>query len=113
MDSTCRRRTVALIAAYAVALRALLLVFGPPAFSMGAGRSGVLCTHDDNGQPDQQAPHDSPCAALGPDMAGALPPAIAIHVMTPVAVAAHIQVTESVRPHQRTHTVRVNLRAMP
>ncbi len=66
MDSSrFRRRTIALVAAYAVALQALLLAFVPLAPTVLAGPFAMLCSqHDAAGGTGQPAKHDLPCAAL-------------------------------------------------
>jgi hypothetical protein len=86
-----RRRTVALIAAYAVALQTLFSAFAPMAV-VASGSFAVLCTHDDsdgNGPPGQ---HELPCAALCAAMAqgvaGPVPPGVVVARAEPVAFAA-------------------------
>lgn len=80
MDSpTIRRRAVALIAAYALALHGLLLALAPIAPGILAGPLAGLCTHDsgDGTGQDQPGQHDLPCAALcaamGHGIAGPVP----------------------------------------
>jgi hypothetical protein len=88
MDSAkVRRRTVALIAAYAVALHALLLAFVPATPATLMGPLAALCAHDSTDGSGQGQPghNDLPCAALcaaiGHGIAGPLPPAVAIAVV--------------------------------
>jgi hypothetical protein len=78
-----RRRTIALVAAYAVALQALLLVFVPLAPTALAGPFAILCSqHDAADGPGQPAKHDPPCAALcaamGQGVSGPLPPSLMV-----------------------------------
>ena len=89
MDSAkVRRRTVALIAAYAVALHALFLAFVPATPATLMGPLAALCAHDSTHGSGQGQPghNDLPCAALcaamGNGIAGPLPPAVAIAVVT-------------------------------
>jgi hypothetical protein len=88
MDSgLSRRRTVALIAAYAVALQTLLAAFVPMAAMVPAGSLAVICSHDGGAASGQPGPsHDLPCAALCAAMAqalsGPLPPTVAVATVT-------------------------------
>jgi hypothetical protein len=90
-----RRRTIALVAAYAVALQALFLAFVPLTPAVLSGNFAVLCSHDGTGQP---AEHDLPCAAmcaaLGHGVTGPLPPGVA-------TLAAEFQVFRAVAPASR------------
>ena len=81
MDSGCfRRRTIAIVAAYAVALQALLLAFVPMAAAPLSGPFAILCSHDSADGTGQPARHDLPCAALcaalGHGVSGPLPPGV-------------------------------------
>ena len=80
MDSGHFRRTVAIVAAYAVALHTLLLAFVPMAAPL-AGPFATLCSHDNGDGTGQPAQHDIPCAALcaalGQGVSGPLPPDVA------------------------------------
>lgn len=91
MDSA-RRSTVALIAAYAVALQALLSGLIPVTPAVLANPFAVLCSHDGAGGTGQPAPHDLPCtaicAALGHAVAGPLPPAVSIALASAEVIAA-------------------------
>jgi hypothetical protein len=103
MDSgRLRRCTVALIAAYAIALQSLLSGMVPLAPSILAGTAAVLCTHDgadSTGQPSQhQLPCAAMCAALGHGMAGPLPPAVVVAVAGPYTVAADVAFSEWTPP---------------
>jgi hypothetical protein len=70
MDSGLfRRRTVALVAAYAVALQALLSAFVPIALAASVDPFASLCSHQDGPVPVQPSRHDAPCAALCAAMA--------------------------------------------
>ena len=86
-----RRRTVALIAAYAMALQMLLSAFVPIPMAILTGPFVVLCTHDSGGA-GYPVQHDLPCAAicaaLGHGIAGPLPPTFAVAVAVPHAIAA-------------------------
>ena len=91
MDSgRFRSRTVALIAAYAVAMQALLSAFVPVFSATSAAPFAVLCSHDGADGSGQPLQHDLPCvamcAALGHGVAGPLPPDIVVAVARPQAV---------------------------
>jgi hypothetical protein len=79
-----RRRTVALIAAYSVALQMLLSGFVPMIAVASAGDWAVICSHDAGDGSGQPAGHDLPCAALCAAMAqagaGPLPPDMVVAV---------------------------------
>jgi hypothetical protein len=96
-----RRRTTALVAAYAVALQMLLAAFMPAAAMPPAGPFAVLCAHDADGS-GQPAQHDMPCAALCAAMAhgiaGPVPPDVVIALATPDAIAALTSAGEWVPP---------------
>jgi hypothetical protein len=96
-----RRGTVALVAAYAVALQTLLAAFVPVALAVPADSFAVLCSHDADG-PGQPAQHDPPCAAMcaamGQGIAGALPIGIAIRVLVQPSIAAIIPASDWVPP---------------
>jgi hypothetical protein len=103
MDSgRFRRGTIALVAAYALALQTLFAAFVPVATVLLASPFAVLCAHDadDSGGPAQ---HDLPCAALCAamthGMAGPVPPEIAAAVVVPQAIAALVPVNDWVPPH--------------
>jgi hypothetical protein len=97
-----RRSTVALIAAYAIALQSLLSGMVPLAPSILAGTAAVLCTHDSADGTGQPSPHQLPCAAmcaaLGHGMAGPLPPAVVVVFAAPYAVAADTAFNEWTPP---------------
>jgi hypothetical protein len=86
-----RRRTVALVAAYAMALQTLLAAFVPAVLAVPEDALAVLCAHDVDG-PGQPTPHDPPCAAMcaamGQGIAGALPTGMAVSVAMPSSIAA-------------------------
>ena len=89
--SPVRRRTVALVAAYAVALQMLFAAFVPVSLATSAGGFAVLCSHDADGSgPPVQ--HNQPCAAMcaamGQGIAGALPTGVAVSVAVPSSIAA-------------------------
>ena len=85
------RRTVALVAAYAVALQMLLAAFVPVALAVPADAFAVLCSHGADG-PGQPAQRDPPCAAMcaamGQGIAGALPTGVVVSVAMPSSIAA-------------------------
>ena len=65
MDSAFRRRAIAVVAAYALALHGLLLAFVPAAAMASQAPFATLCAHDGGTAPaDRSDPHDLPCAAL-------------------------------------------------
>jgi hypothetical protein len=103
-----RRRTIALIAGYAVALQALFSAFVPFDPAALSDPLAVLCTHDDTGGASHPASHDLPCAAvcaaLGHGIAGPVPPEVVIARTRPVAVAAPIPVSDWVTPHRHAET---------
>jgi hypothetical protein len=61
-----RCQTIALIAAYAMALQTLFATLAPPALASPAGSLALLCSHD--------AGDPALCAAIGHDVAGPMPP---------------------------------------
>jgi hypothetical protein len=85
------RRTVALVAAYAVALQMLLAAFVPVSLAMPADGFALLCSHDTDGS-GPPAQHDQPCAAMcaamGQGIAGALPTGVVVSVAMPSSIAA-------------------------
>jgi|ERR1051326_8547720 len=95
------RRTVALVAVYAVALQTLLTAFVPVVVAAPANVFAVLCAHDADrsGQPTQ---HDPPCAAMcaamGQGIAGALPTGSAVGVAVPSSIAAFNPASDWVPP---------------
>ena len=99
--SPARHRTVALVAAYAVALQMLLAAFVPVSLTVPADGFTVLCSHDADGT-GQPAQHDPPCAAMcaaiGQGIAGALPTATAVSVAVPSSIAALIPASDWVPP---------------
>jgi hypothetical protein len=102
MDSgRFRRRTIALVAAYAVALQTLFAAFVTPALALSSAPFAVLCSHDADGS-GQPVQHDQPCAALcaamGHGIAGAVPPDVAVAVAVPLVIAAAIPANEWVPP---------------
>lgn len=103
MDSgRFRRRTIALVAAYAVALQALLTAFVPVAPAALTGQLAVLCAHDAGDGSGQPARHDVPCAALcaamGHGISGPVPPAVVVAMVVPHGVTAMAPVGEWVPP---------------
>jgi hypothetical protein len=102
MDSgRFRRRTIALVAAYAMALQSLFAAFVPAALGLSAGPYAMLCSLDADG-PGQPAQHDLPCAALcaamGHGVSGPVPPDVVVTIAVPHAIAAVAPVNEWVPP---------------
>ena len=97
-----RRRTIALVAAYAVALQALLLMFVPMAPAGPIGAFAVLCSHDSADGTGQPAQHDLPCAALcaalGHGVSGSLPPGLAVAPAQPLVFMAAVSMDEWTLP---------------
>jgi len=87
-----RRRTLALIAAYAVALQVILPGFLPMAAMVPAGTIAAICSHETGDGPAQPANHDLPCAALCAAMAqaspGPLPVVVGLALVQPQVLAA-------------------------
>jgi hypothetical protein len=99
--SPVRRGTVALIAAYAVALQMVFAAFVPMSFALTADASIVLCSHDTDGS-GQPARHDLPCAgmcaAMGQGIAGPLPAVALAGIVVPQSIAAPIAALDWVPP---------------
>ena len=99
--SPVRRRTVALVAAYAVVLQTLLAAFVPVGLAASADAFAVLCSHDADG-PGQPAQHDPPCAAMcaamGQGIAGPLPTGTAISVVVQSPIAVRIPASDWAPP---------------
>ena len=89
--SPVRRRAVALVAAYAVALQTLLAAFVPIVLAAPADACAVQCVHEADGS-GQPAQHDLPCAAMcaamGQGITGALPTGMAVSVAVSSSIAA-------------------------
>jgi len=103
--SPVRRRTVALVAAYAVALQTLLVAFVPVGLAVPADAFAVLCAHDTDGpgQPAQHDPHCAAmCAAMGQGIAGPLPTGMAISVVVQSPTAMRIPASDWVPPQIAT-----------
>jgi hypothetical protein len=99
-----RARTLALVAAYAVAMQALLSAFIPVGPVVLAAPLSVLCSHGSADGSDSPAPqHDLPCtaicAALGHGIAGPMPPEVAVPITTPNAIASLGPVVAWIAPH--------------
>jgi hypothetical protein len=96
-----RRRTVALVAAYALALQTLLAAFVPAALAAPADSVSVLCSHDASG-PGKPAQHDQPCAAMcaamGHGIAGPLPSGMAASITLRSTITALIPASDWVPP---------------
>ena len=103
MDSRgLRHQAVALIAAYAVAMQALLSSFMPAAPAIPDIAFAALCLRDGSDGSGHPARHDLPCAAicaaLGHGLAGPLPPDIVVAVAAPQAMVALTPVDGWVTP---------------
>ena len=97
-----RRPAVALIAAYAMALQALLTAFIPVSPAVLAAPFAVLCGHDATDGQGHPAQHDLPCAAIcaamGQGIAGPVPPDVVIAIAVPHAVPAATPAIQWVPP---------------
>lgn len=86
-----RRRLVALVAAYALALQALLSAFVPVMPPALAAQLAALCSHDSGSGPGHPVQHELPCAAacaaLGHGIEGPPPPAVVLGYAVPLANA--------------------------
>jgi hypothetical protein len=103
MDSALlRRRTIALLAAYAVALHGLLLSFAPVGLALIPPSLAALCSHDSGDGTGPPAGHDVPCAslctALEHGIAGPVPSGIAVAVVAFRHIAAPRPVNPWVPP---------------
>jgi hypothetical protein len=93
-----RRSLIALVAAYAMAVQAILLAFGAavatgPAIPAGtAAIASVLCVSGSAPSGDPLFPHNAPCAAMCATLlsgvAGPLPPVVAIAAVVPASLGA-------------------------
>ena len=96
------RRTVSLIAAYAMALQALWSASIPVDLSVLASPVLALCSHDEAGGTNPPIQHDLPCAAvcaaLGHGMAGPLPPVVGAAYGAPQTIAALVPTRDWVAP---------------
>jgi hypothetical protein len=99
--SPLHRRTVALVAAYAMALQMLFAAFVPLSLTTTADGFAVLCSHDANGS-GPPAQHDLPCAAMCAAMAqsisGPLPTVIAVGFAVRSSIAALSPASDWVLP---------------
>ena len=103
MDSRgFRYRAVALIAAYAVAMQALLSSFLPVVPAIPDAALALLCLHDGPDGSGQPVRHDLPCAAIcaaaGCGVAGPLPPDIVVAFAAPQVMVALTPVDGWVTP---------------
>jgi len=99
--SLARRRTVALVAAYTVALQMLLAAFVPVSFTVPVDAFAVLCSHDADGSgPPAQRDHPcaAMCAAMGQGIAGPLPTGMVVSVAVPSSIAALMPAGDWVPP---------------
>ena len=104
-----RRRSIALIAAYAVALQALFSAFVPFDPAILSDPLAVLCLQDGGGGgASHPASHDLPCAAvcaaLGHGITGPVPPDVVIAQTRPVAIAPPVPVSDWVTPLRHIET---------
>lgn len=95
-------RMAALVAAYAVALQALLSAFVPVAPAFLNAPFAALCATGQTGGPSHPAQHELPCAAvcaaLGHGIAGPAPPAIAIACTRLLAIALFVPISDWIAP---------------
>jgi hypothetical protein len=100
--SAIRRATIALTAAYSMALQALLLAFVVPLPAALADPLTVLCSTMGSGDQGPPAKHDIPCpavcAAMGHGLTGALPAGIAAIAMLREAYAAAAPLIDWIAP---------------
>lgn len=96
------RTVVALIAAYAVALQALLSAFLPLDPLALTASATVLCSHDGTDGQSHPGQHELPCAAvcaaLGHGISGPLPPNVVAAYAEPVAIAAFVPFSDWTAP---------------
>jgi hypothetical protein len=83
-----RRRTIPLIAAYAMALQTLFAAFAPPASANLAGSLALLCSHDAGQPAHHNLPFAALCAAMGHGVAGPVPPDVVAAFVRQYAIAA-------------------------
>lgn len=96
-----RRGVVASMAAYAVALQALLSAFAPMALAAPADPLAVLCTHDTDGS-GAPARHGHPCAAIcaamGHGLKALTPPVAMAIVVRPQALLGRATPADKAAP---------------
>jgi hypothetical protein len=99
-----RRLTIALAAAYAVALQALLAAFVPATPAVLLSPLAVLCAHDAGDGTNPPADHDWPCAgicaAMGHGIAGPVPASGVVAVIAQPHVVASLTPTGEWVPPQ-------------
>jgi len=97
-----RRTVAAVVAAYAVALQALLSAFVPMAAAVPPGGFEVICSHDGGDGSGPPVQHDLPCAGLCAAMAqglsGPLPPTVTVVTIAPQVVSSLAPVSDWVPP---------------
>jgi hypothetical protein len=102
-----RRITIALTAAYALALHALLLSFVPLSAAALTDSLAALCAYNDTDRTGYPAQHEIPCVAVcaamghgtGHGMAGAVPAAVAEIFTLELVAAVIISLVERVAPN--------------
>ena len=84
-----RRSVAALVAAYAVALQALLSAFVPIAAVVPPGP--LICSHDLGDGSGTPVRHDLPCtalcAAMAQSLSGPLPPTVTVATIAPLGLS--------------------------
>jgi hypothetical protein len=92
----------ALVAAYAVALQALLSAFVPVTPAFLDAPFVALCATGQTGGPSHPTQHELPCAAvcaaLGHGIAGPAPPDVAIAYTRPAAIASFVPISDWIAP---------------
>ena len=100
--SAIRRAIIALIAAYSMALQAVLLAFVVPQAAALADPFTVLCSAIGAGDVGHPGKHEIPCpavcAAMGHGLTGALPAGIAAIAMLREAYAAAAPLIDWIAP---------------
>lgn len=101
-----KRIAIALLAAYAVALHALLVSFVPVSVAAFSDIGGVLCSGAPVDRGDQPDRHDVPCpsvcAAFGHGLAGPAPAADATAAPRVQAILANSFPRDWIAPHVTT-----------
>ena len=103
MDSgRFRRGTIALAAAYALALQAFFAALVPVVAGSLPGTFAILCSHDAGDGSGQPVQHELPCAAvcaaMGHSFASAVPPEVVAAIALPYVIAGIAPVSEWVPP---------------
>ena len=100
MDSArLRRAAIALVAAYAMALQALLVAAAPAVLGPATAFAALCPGGGADGHPAQHEwPCASACIALGQCAGGILPPETAVAIAVPVAIIALARSSQWIAP---------------